>query len=123
VRLVPDFVALESAAYQATGVFPIMHLIALRRDVVDAHPWLKAGLQAGFEEAKSRSLDRMRDSTISRYPFPWTFTLAEQAEALFGHDFWPYGIEPNRTTLQAFLDMCVEQGVTQRRVSIEQLFA
>jgi 4,5-dihydroxyphthalate decarboxylase len=65
----------------------------------------------------------MRDSTISRYPFPWAFTWAEEAQALFGQDFWPYGVRANRPTLEAFLTYCTEQGVAHRPVTLEELFA
>lgn len=122
VRLVPDFIERETAHYKATGIFPIMHCVALRRDVVDGHPWAAAALFKAFGEAKRRSLARLADSTISRFPYPWAFAWAENAKALFGSDFWPYGVDANRTTLEAFLDMCEAQGVTRGRLSIEALF-
>ena len=123
IRLVADFQAREAAYWKQTGIFPIMHLIALRRDVYERDPWIAKSLYAAFEAAKNRSLARMRDSTISRYPYPWAFTWAQQAEQLCGEDFWPYGVEPNRRTLEAFLAFCVEQGVAHRPVSLDELFA
>ena len=122
VRLMPDFVERETAHYKASGVFPIMHCVALRRDVVEAHPWAAKALMQAFTTAKDRSLARLRDGTISRFPYPWAFTWAEHATQLFGADFWPYGIAPNRPTLEAFLDMCHAQGVTKGRLSMAQLF-
>ncbi len=122
-RLVADFAAREAAYWRDTGIFPIMHVIALRRDVYERNPWIVKSLYAAFETAKNRSLARMRDSTISRYPYPWAFTWAEQAEALCGEDFWPYGIASNRRTLEVFLEFCLEQGVAHRRVELNELFA
>ena len=110
------------AHYKATGIFPIMHCVALRSDVVSAHPWAAKSLMTAFVEAKERSLARMRDGTISRYPYPWAFAWAEHAADLFGADFWPYGVAANRATLEPFLDMCRDQGVTRQRLSLEQLF-
>lgn len=122
VRLVPDFMAVETEYWRRTGIFPIMHVIAMRRDVFERHPWAAASLCRAFESAKRGCLARMRDATISRYPYPWAFAWAEQATALFGEDFWPYGVAPNRRTLEAFLGFCAEQGVTHRPVTLSELF-
>jgi 4,5-dihydroxyphthalate decarboxylase len=122
-RVIDDFVTAEKAYGKASGLFPIMHVIALRKDVYDADPWIAKSLFAAFETAKTNSLARMRDSTISRYPYPWSFKLAEEMTAMVGEDFWPYGIEPNRHTLEAFLTYCHEQGVAHRPVSLDELFA
>ena len=122
-RVIDDFVTAEKAYGKASGLFPIMHVIALRKDVYDADPWIASSLFAAFETAKTNSLARMRDSTISRYPYPWSFKLAEEMTAMVGEDFWPYGIAPNRHTLEAFLTYCHEQGVAHRPVGLEELFA
>jgi 4,5-dihydroxyphthalate decarboxylase len=122
VRLVPDFIAAETAHFRRTGIFPIMHVVALRRDVHEQYPFAAASLCRAFEQAKRESLKRMRDMTISRYPNPWSFAWAEQATNLFGEDFWPYGIAANRRTLDAFLAFCDEQGVTHRKVGLDELF-
>jgi 4,5-dihydroxyphthalate decarboxylase len=122
VRLFADFMVEEMAYFRKTGIFPIMHVVALKRSVYETHPWAAMNLYRAFEEAKRRSLARMRDATISRYPFPWVFELAGRAETLFGTDFWPYGIDANRPTLTAFLRFCRDQGVAHRPVEIEELF-
>jgi 4,5-dihydroxyphthalate decarboxylase len=123
VRLVKDFVTEEAAYWRQTGIFPIMHVVAIRRDVHDRYPWAAKKLYAAFLEAKNRSLARMRDSTISRYPYPWAFTLGEQMTALAGgDDFWPYGVSANRKTLEAFLVYCNQQGVAHRPVTLDELF-
>jgi 4,5-dihydroxyphthalate decarboxylase len=122
VRLVPDFIAAETDHFRRTGIFPIMHVVALRQDVHARYPFAAASLCRAFEQAKQESLKRMRDMTISRYPNPWSFAWAEQASDLFGEDFWPYGIEANRRTLDAFLGFCDEQGVTHRKIELDALF-
>lgn len=122
VRLFSDPRAVEEAYWRATGIFPIMHTVAIRRDVLDAHRWVAMNLYRAFEEAKRRSLARALDVTASRFPVPWIADHAASARARFGEDFWPYGVEPNRTTLEAFLGFAHEQGVCHRRLSPDELF-
>lgn len=122
VRLFADYRSAEEAYFRSSGVFPIMHLIALRREVVEAHPWVAMNLLSAFEEAKRRALARLDDITASRVPLPWPVDAVARARTLFGEDPWPYGIEANRRTLEAFLQFAFEQGVCHRRVSVEELF-
>jgi 4,5-dihydroxyphthalate decarboxylase len=122
VRLFSDYKAVEEDYYRNTGIFPIMHVVALRSEVVTAHPWVAGNLYSAFIEAKRRGLERALDANAPRYPVPWGFANAERAAAIFGEDFWPYGIEANRPTIQGFLDYAFEQGVTTRQLSCEELF-
>ncbi len=122
-RVIDDFVTAEKAYGKTSGLFPIMHVIAMRKDVYDADPTVARALYDAFDKAKANSLARMRDSTISRYPYPWSFKLAEEMTAMVGEDFWPYGIAPNKATLDAFLAYCAEQGVAHRPVALSELFA
>lgn len=122
VRLFSDYRAVEERYYIETGVFPIMHVVAFRADVLERYPWAAMSLVKAFEEAKRRSLARAVDDNAPKYPIPWSFANAQQAEAMFGRDFWPYGIEPNRTTLEAFLGYAYEQGVCARALVPEELF-
>jgi 4,5-dihydroxyphthalate decarboxylase len=121
-RLFDDPRAVEEAHYRATGIFPIMHTVAIRSEVAEAHPWVAANLLTAFTRAKDRSLDRLRDINASRLPLPWSHDLGRQASALLGADPWPYGIEPNRPTLEAFLRFAHEQGVSERALAPEDLF-
>jgi 4,5-dihydroxyphthalate decarboxylase len=121
-RLFENFVEVETAYYRATGIFPIMHVVALRRPVVEANPWVAMNLFTAFEAAKRNSVARALESTAPRFPIPWVFETTRQAQALFGSDHWPYGVDANRTTLEAFLDYAHEQGVCHRRVAIDELF-
>jgi 4,5-dihydroxyphthalate decarboxylase len=122
VRLFSDYRAAEEAYHRETGVFPIMHVIAIRRDVHDAHPWIAMNLLTAFEEAKRRSLARVLDTNAPRFPLPWGFAHAQRVQETFGDDFWPYGIEPNRRTLETVLGYAHEQGVCRERLAPEELF-
>jgi 4,5-dihydroxyphthalate decarboxylase len=121
-RLFDDPRAVEEAHYRETGIFPIMHTVALRREVLDANPWVAGNLLTAFTAAKDRSLERLRDVNASRFPVPWSHDLGRQASELLGPDSWPYGIEPNRPTLEAFLRFAHEQGVAERALAPEDLF-
>jgi 4,5-dihydroxyphthalate decarboxylase len=122
-RLFEDYMAVEADYYRATGIFPIMHVVALKRALVEAHPWIAMSLLKAFEEAKRRSVARALEVTAPRFPIPWCYEHARRAQELFGEDYWPYGIEANRTTLDAFLGYAHEQGVCHRRLAPEDLFA
>ena len=120
-RLFEDFMEVEKRYVQDTGIFPIMHTMAIRKELVKQNPWIAMNLLTAFEEAKRRSIDRAL-FVGSCFPIPWGYELARQAQEMFGKDYWPYGIEPNRTSLDAFLQYAYEQGVCHRRLAIEELF-
>ena len=121
-RLFPDFQAREEAHYRKTGIFPIMHVIAIRRDVYDANPWVAMNLLKAFDEAKRRSAARVADVTASHVPLPWISEFTGRMRSIFGADPFPYGIEPNRPTLEAFLNYAREQGLVRRPLAPEDLF-
>lgn len=123
VRLFPDFEEIELEYVRRTGIFPIMHLIALRSAVLDENPWVAMNLFEAFEEAKRRSVDRLADAAASRIPLPWGAARMDAAQALFGGDPWPYGVAANRTTLESFIRFAWEQGVTAQTLEPEALFA
>lgn len=121
VRLLPDR-AVEEASYRRTGVFPIMHTLVVRRALIDEHPWIVRRLSEAFEQAKRRSLARLRSTNVAWLPLPWVPHLAAQCTAMSDGDPWPYGVEPNRRTLETFLRYGFEQGVTDRLLTIDDLF-
>ncbi len=123
VRLFGDYQAVEEAYYKRTKIFPIMHVIAIRKDVLDKNPWVAVNLFNAFEKAKDRSVARALEMTASRFPIPWGFDTAEKRKQMFGKDMFPYGIEDNRTTLEAFLKWTFEQGIAQRHLKPEELFS
>lgn len=122
VQVYPNYREIEEAYYRETGIFPIMHIIALRGDVFRENRWIAMNLLKAFEEAKQRSVVRAKEFTATRFPFAWCYEAAARAEELFGPDLFPYGVEPNRTTLEAFLQYGFEQGVCHRKVAVEELF-
>lgn len=113
----------EAAYYRDTGIFPIMHVFALRRTVLDAHPWVARNLFKAFEEARRRSIERALDNTLPFFPIPWGPEHARRGMELLGPQYFAYGVEPNRKTLAAFLLYAFEQGVCKRHLSVEELFA
>jgi 4,5-dihydroxyphthalate decarboxylase len=120
-RLLPDARATEEKYWADTGIFPIMHAIVIRREIMNAYPWVARNLFKAFVEAKNRSLGRALYGT--RFPIPMCHYEARKARERFGDDFWPYGIEPNRATLEAFLKFSFEQGACRRHLTPEDLFA
>ena len=122
-RLFSNSRELEADYYRKTGIFPIMHVVVLRREAYERDRWIAMNLFKAFEEAKQRSLARVADIGASQVPVAWVADHARQWQALAGDDFWPYGLEANRRTLDAFLQYGHEQGVCKRRLKVEELFA
>jgi 4,5-dihydroxyphthalate decarboxylase len=122
VRLFPNFHELEQEHFARTKVFPIMHVIAIKRQHLDAHPWIARNLYTAFNESKRRSLERLLDPAVSRYPLPWLPTYARAMRDLFGGDPYPFGIEENRPTLETFLQYSYEQGIAHRHAKPEEIF-
>ncbi len=121
-RLWPDYRPSEENYYRETGIFPIMHVIVVKNEVLNRHPWIAMNLFRAFEEAKANSLRRLSTIVNSPIPIPWLSQTYCRAQEILGEDVWPYGIEANRRTLDAFLQYCTEQGITSRTISIEDLF-
>jgi len=122
-RLFEDYRPVELAYWEKTGIFPIMHVVAMRRDVYERHRWAAMNLFTALETAKNRSLERLKSMTESSIPLPWIPEHTLLARRMLGEDFWPYGIEPNRKTLDAFCQYAFEQGVCARKLEVEELFA
>jgi len=123
VRLFKDYRTAEAEYWKKTHIFPIMHVLALRRDVYEKDRWLAMNLFKAFHEAKQRSLERVAEFGLSHVPMPWVPDHVRQWREMAGEDFWPYGVEPNRPTLEAFLQYGYEQGVCKKRIQVEDLFA
>jgi 4,5-dihydroxyphthalate decarboxylase len=122
VRLFPDFQRMEEEQYQRTRVWPIMHIIAMRKRIVEEHPWAARNLYNAFLESKRRSLERLLDPAVSRYPVPWLATYARRMRALFGDDLFPYGIEENRPTWEQISLYAWQQGIAHRNFRPEDVF-
>lgn len=122
-RLFPDFRAVEKDYYQRTKIFPIMHLVVIRRDVYDANPNVAPALYDAFCKAKEVGLEHMRYSGVLRYMLPFLMDDIAEIDEVFDGDPWPYGIEPNRPTLEAEIQYLVEQDYIAEPMPIEALFA
>jgi 4,5-dihydroxyphthalate decarboxylase len=122
VRLFTDFEDIERRYYQETRVYPVMHVVALRKALLADNPWIARNLLNAFEESKRRSLERLLDPAVSRYPVPWLTNYVRRTAEAFGGDPFPYGIEPNRQTLELFLRYCHEQGIADRLAAPEDIF-
>jgi 4,5-dihydroxyphthalate decarboxylase len=123
VRLFPDVVSAERAYFAATGIFPIMHVVVIRRDVYERSPWVAQSLVKAFTLARDQAYARLYDSSALRFMLPWLIPQLEDARALLGDDFWSYGLPPNRDGLATFLRYHHEQGLSPRQYAPEELFA
>lgn len=122
VRLFPDYRAVEREYYRRTRIHPIMHLVALRRDVYDRDPWIAQSLYDAFGKAKDWALEMMRFSGAQRYMLPWLYPDLDEIDDLFDGDPWPHGIEANRPTLEALVRYLAEQSFIREAMPIEDLF-
>jgi 4,5-dihydroxyphthalate decarboxylase len=123
-RLMPDFRAQERTYFERTGIFPIMHLVVMRRDAFETNRWIARNLMDAFQKAKLACLPELYQDMTSFLPTAWRYDHAAETNRLLfpADDPWPYGIEKNRKTLEPFLQFCHEQGVTRRRLTLEELF-
>ncbi len=120
-RLFPDHKAEEMGYYQRTGIFPIMHVTGLRKELADEHPWLAVNLFRAFNEAKTIAMKRMVNPRI--VPLAWYRAAWEEQERLLGPDPWEYGLtEKNRKNLETLVDYSHDQGLIKKRPALEQLF-
>ena len=121
-RLYPDHVPMEQEYYARTGVWPIMHIIAMQRHILDENPWVARNLLNAFNESKRRSVARMFDPAVSRYPLPFVPAYARRMQEMFGADPFPFGIEENRPTWEQMLLYTYQQGIAHKHVTPEDIF-
>ena len=124
-RLFPDYVSAERDYYRRTGIFPIMHTVVVRKDVLSQNPRLGANLYKAFCDAKDAAAQEYKHGHIfnnMRIMFPWFSSLLEQDIALLGEDWWPYGMQANRKAVEAILRYHYEQGITDRLFQVEDIF-
>src|SRR5262245_11834633 len=121
-RLFPNYRALERELYQTRKIFPIMHLIAIRRELHERHRWLATSLYKAFVESKRRAHARMRYAGSLSTMLPWLQSHVEEVDEVFGGDAWPYGIEPNRPTLEALVQYLAEQDFIAKTIPLADLF-
>jgi len=120
--LFPDPVAAASDYFKRTRIFPIMHLVGVRKSLVAAHPWLPAAVLKAFEQAKRVGLERLADTSSTKVTLPFVEEQLQRARELMGEDFWPYGVGPNRHVVETFLRHHHAQGLSSRLIRIEEMF-
>jgi 4,5-dihydroxyphthalate decarboxylase len=120
--LFPDPIAAGKDYFKRTGIFPIMHMTGVRRELAERHPWLPAAILKAFEQAKAVAMAKLSDTSATKVTLPFVEEQLAAARALMGEDFWSYGIEPNRKTLETFLRHHHAQGLSPRLVKVEELF-
>ncbi|MGB6452602.1 MAG: ABC transporter substrate-binding protein [Steroidobacteraceae bacterium] len=108
--------------FRRTGIFPIMHVLGVRRALAERHPWLPASLAKAFDRAKAAALAHLGDTSAAKVMLPFVEEQLLAVRREMGEDYWPYGLEPNRKALEAFLRHHHEQGLSARRVAVEELF-
>jgi 4,5-dihydroxyphthalate decarboxylase len=121
-RLFPDTRAAERAYYEKTRIFPIMHLIGIRKELVQKYPWLPSSVYKAFCEAKTLAMIDLLDVNALMVTLPWLIPETEATIAIMGKDFWAYGIHENTREIEALTGYAHEQGLTDRKVGVEELF-
>jgi 4,5-dihydroxyphthalate decarboxylase len=120
--LFADPIAAGRDYFKRTGFFPTMHVTGIRRELVEANPWLPAAVFKAFQQAKTQCLAALEDTAASKVTLPFVEEQLRSARELMGHDFWSYGLGPNRKELQTFLRHHHAQGLSSRLVGPEELF-
>ena len=120
--LFADPMAAALEYFRRTGIFPIMHLVGVRRALVERHPWLAAALAKAFEQAKAVACAQLSDTSAAKVTVPFLEELLRTVHREMGEDFWPYGFERNEHTVETFLRHHHEQGLSPRRLAARDLF-
>ena len=121
-RLFPDSRATERAYFSKTGVFPIMHAVAIKKAVLEENPWLTEAVFNAYSQAKQLNYDYLSKSAWFKDSLPWIGQEVEATSSLMGKNFWPYGIGPNRKALNTLFRYSYEQGLSNRQLEIEEMF-
>jgi 4,5-dihydroxyphthalate decarboxylase len=122
-RLFPEYVPVEEDYYKRTGIFPIMHLIGIRRELVEKHPWLPVSVYKAFLKAKEIALEELNLIGHLTVTLPWCVAELARTRKLMGQNFWNYGLEGDRHVLETFLRYSKEQGLCERDIDPKELFA
>lgn len=122
-RLFENYVEIEQAYFRRTAIFPIMHVVAIRREVYRDNPWVAQSLYKAFVAAKRITYEDLRITAALKTSLPWQPAAVEEAVKLLGEDWWSYGFAANRQVIETFLRYHHEQGLSHRRLAPEALFA
>jgi 4,5-dihydroxyphthalate decarboxylase len=122
-RIFPDSRATEQAYFSDTGIFPIMHAVAIRKDVLKENPWLAASVFNAYSQAKQKTYDYLTKQAWYKTSLPWVSQELEETRSVMGKNFWTYGLtDPNRKTLDTLFRYSYEQGLCSKKLTIEELF-
>jgi 4,5-dihydroxyphthalate decarboxylase len=121
-RMWDDYRAEEQAYYKRTGVFPVMHLVAIKKNLVEANPWLPATLYKAFSQAKDIAIEDLKFRTVPTATLPWLQAEVEATERSMGKDYWPYGFEANRDVVEKLIRYSAEQHLADASLKPEDLF-
>jgi len=121
-RLFPDYRSVERAYFAKTGIFPIMHVVAIKKDTADKNPWLVEAVFNAYSQAKQMNYQYMAKSAWAYDSLPWYGQEFEETRALMGDNYYSYGIGPNRRTLEALFRYSHQQGLCSRELTIEEIF-
>jgi 4,5-dihydroxyphthalate decarboxylase len=122
-RLFPDTRAAEIAYYKKTGLFPIMHLVGIKKTLLEQHDWLATSLYKAFLQAKELAMIDLTDVNALMVTLPFLEAEAKETIAAMGADFWRYGVHENMREIEALSQYAHEQGLLDRKVAVEELFA
>ena len=122
VRLFPNYINMEEIYFKESGIWPVMHILAMKKSIHDKNPWVARNLYNAFLDSKDRSLARLLDPAISRYPLPWLATYARDMQDLMSGDPFPFGIEENRKTWEKMALYSFQQGIAHREFTPEEIF-
>ena len=122
-RLFPDTRKAEQAYFKKTGLFPIMHMVGIRKSLVEKYPWLPVSVYKAFVEAKNLAMIDLTDVNALMVTLPWLEAETKETMAVMGRDFWRYGVHESRKDLEALLQYSYEQSLIERKVTVEELFA
>ena len=122
-RLFPDYREVELEYFRRTGFFPIMHLVVIRRDVYEKNRWIAVSMVDAFEQAKNMGRARMHYQGAYAVGLPWLNAEMEVIDKLFGGDAFPYGVTKNRKILEQMVLYAHQQGLTERQLDVDELFA
>jgi 4,5-dihydroxyphthalate decarboxylase len=123
MRMFPDYPAEEQRYWRDTGLFPIMHVMVVRRSILDRHPALASALVAAFAHARDLAIAELEVEQAPKAMLPWAPAHLTMTREVMGRDFWPYGIGPNRRTLEAQIGWAHAQGLIPRPLALEEFFA
>ena len=121
-RLFPNVPAVEKEYYKKTGVFPIMHAVAIRKDFADANPSLPKALFSMYSQAKQAAYDDLEGAEVLKVTLPWVNQEVKDTRALMGENFWPYGVKANHKELELVMRYTHEQGLAKRRLTVDEIF-